>query len=79
MTYEYVNRLKSFGWRFGIYLITAGLAWLADNLGLLELNPSLTVFLAFVLGEVSKWWANYQKKLGKTFFGKVKSLTETTL
>ncbi len=66
------KRVKSFLWRFGIFLITASLAWLINNIGLLNLNPILTGFIAYILGEVSKWWANRQDSFGKTYFGRVK-------
>jgi len=65
-----VSRLKSFGWRFLSYIITMALAYLVDNIGLLEISPFYTTFIALILGEVSKWWANKQKELGRSFFGR---------
>lgn len=49
------NRLKSFAWRLGAYLVVAGLTWIADNLGLLELPPYIATIIALVLGEVTKY------------------------
>ncbi|MFA5772944.1 MAG: hypothetical protein WC974_09465 [Thermoplasmata archaeon] len=46
------------------------LAYLVDNIGLLEISPFYTTFIALILGEVSKWWANKQKELGRSFFGR---------
>lgn len=72
MNEQFLKRLKSFGWRFLAYMIAIALAWLADNIGLLELNPTLTAIVGLILGECSKLWANYQESLGKSYFGRVK-------
>jgi hypothetical protein len=66
------KRAKSFLWRLAAYLITAALAWLADNIGLLELHPAITTIIALGLGELSKAWANFMDGQGKTYFGRVK-------
>lgn len=50
----FVKRLKSFAWRLGSYLAVAALAWISDNIGLLELSPMFTTIIALVLGEVTK-------------------------
>ena len=71
MSAQFIKRLKSFAWRFGIALITFGLSYLLDNLSALELPIWITGALALGLGEVSKWWANRQLSLGKTFLGRV--------
>ena len=65
-----INRFKSFAWRFAAYIITVALAWLADNVGLLELNPFFTTLIGLALGEISKYWATRQASFGKTFFGR---------
>lgn len=49
-----INRLKSFAWRLGMAVIAFIFAWVAENIGLLELSPAMTGILALVLGEVSK-------------------------
>lgn len=55
MSEQLVKRLKSFFWRFGAYLLVAGLTWLGQNIGLLELPPMLTAFIAYVIGELTKY------------------------
>lgn len=70
MNEELLKRLKSFGWRFLAYIVAAVLAWLADNIGLLELNPTVTAIIGLLLGEISKWFANYQQSLGRSYFGR---------
>ncbi len=67
-----INRIKSFCWRFVAYIVSIALAWLADNIGLLELNPFITTIVGLGLGELTKWWNNRQATLGKTFFGRTK-------
>lgn len=54
-TIMFINRLKSFTWRLGAYLVVAGLAWASDNAGMLELSPAVTTVIALVLGEVTKY------------------------
>ena len=48
------KRLKSFAWRLGSYIVVAVLAWIADNIGLLELPPYLATIIALVCGEGTK-------------------------
>ena len=72
MDEQLLKRLKSFGWRLLAYVVAAVLAWLADNIGLLELNPTITAVIGLVLGEASKAWATYQDSIGKTYFGRSK-------
>lgn len=67
-----LNRFKSFGWRFLAYIVAAVLAWLADNIGLLEFNPTATAIVGLLLGEASKAWANFMSTAGKTYFGRAK-------
>jgi len=49
------NRLLSFAWRLGAYLVVASLTWMADNLGMLELPPHITTIIALILGEITKY------------------------
>lgn len=72
MNEQLTNRLKSFGWRLSAYIVAVVLAWLADNIGLLELNATVTAVVGLVLGELSKWWANKMNVAGKTYFGRAK-------
>ena len=65
-----IKRLKSFVWRFGVALITFGLAWVADNVGLLELPMWVTMGISYGLNEVTKWWNSSQALKGKTFLGR---------
>jgi hypothetical protein len=55
MTYQQkqilINRLKSFGWRAGAFV----LVFVADELiPFLDLAPEIKTFLALVLGEITK-------------------------
>lgn len=49
------NRLKSFAWRLGSYLVISGLAWISQNAGLLELSPMATTVIALMSGELTKY------------------------
>ena len=71
MSEIFVSRLKSFAWRAGIALGTFTLAWLSENIGLLELPLWIQGFIALGLSEVSKWWNNKMALQGKTFLGRV--------
>ena len=52
---QFIHRLKSFAWRLGAYLAVAGLVWIADNIGLLDLPPYLATIIALVIGEITKF------------------------
>lgn len=54
------NRIKSFIWRSGMMTLAFLVTALAENLGILELNPTATMVLGLILGEVSKY-LNTQK------------------
>ena len=71
MENQIAKRLKSFAWRFCVYMVTIGLAWLTDNIGLLELSPFLTATVALLLGEATKMWNNKMRLQGKTFLGRM--------
>ena len=68
----FIKRLKSVIWRLSGALVTFGLAWLLDNIGLLELPLWVQGVLSLGLGEVTKWWAGYQAAKDKTFLGRAK-------
>lgn len=51
----FINRLKSFAWRLGAFVVVAGLGWISENAGLLELSPAVTTVIALVVGEVTKY------------------------
>lgn len=51
---QLVKRLKSLAWRAGMMGLATVLAFLAQNVGLLELNPTVTVVLGLIFGEISK-------------------------
>ena len=55
MDSQFVKRLKSFTWRLGMAIIAFGVAWTAENLQLLDLSTQVTVVLALILGELSKY------------------------
>lgn len=49
-----MNRLKSLAWRIGMMIGAIVVDFALQNLGLFQLNDTLTVVLGLVLGEVSK-------------------------
>jgi len=63
------KRAKSFLWRFGIALITFGLAWLTNNINLLEVNPLLASVIVLGLGEITKAWNNWTTENSRNLFG----------
>lgn len=54
MNDKLIKRLKSFAWRLGSYIVVAALAFISENIGLLELPPYLATIIALVCGEVTK-------------------------
>lgn len=52
---QLVKRIKSLAWRVGSMTLAFFVATLSDNLGMLELSPTATMFLGLVLGELSKY------------------------
>lgn len=52
---QFMKRLKSFLWRTGMMVLAVTFDIIASNLGMLELNPEVTVLLGLALGEVSKY------------------------
>jgi hypothetical protein len=51
---NFTKRLKSFAWRLGNYLVVMALAWISENIGLLELPPIYTAIIALVTAEITK-------------------------
>ena len=51
----FVKRLKSFVWRAAMMGVAAAAAYVAANLDILQLSPTVTAVLGLILGEVSKW------------------------
>ena len=49
------KRIKSLAWRLSIATATFMIAFLLENLQVLELEPMVTMMIALVLGEVSKY------------------------
>jgi hypothetical protein len=49
------KRIFSLLWRAGMMGLAVSLAYIAENLSILELSPQITVFLGLILGEVSKY------------------------
>lgn len=53
---QFITRVKSFLWRFGIYMAVALVAYLTDKvLPTLKINPELLALIAFILGEITKF------------------------
>ena len=76
MNSQFVKRLKSFGWRMGVALITFGFVWLTDNIGLLELPLWMQGVIALGLAEITKWWNVKMQSLGRGFFGGIRKKAE---
>jgi len=68
----FIKRFQSFLWRFGGALVTFGLAWIAENIGLLELPIYVQGILSLMVGELTKWFNGYQSLKGRTFLGGIK-------
>ena len=49
-----INRTKSLAWRIGMMSLAFVIAFLADNIGLFDLNVEATSIIGLVLGEISK-------------------------
>ncbi len=49
------NRVKSFIWRLGGVMAIAGLDWVANNLGLFNLDPMWITIIGLVVGEGTKF------------------------
>jgi len=49
-----MKRFKSFAWRLGSYLAVSAVAFVGENVGLLELGPFWTTVIALICGELTK-------------------------
>lgn len=50
----FVKRIKSFAWRGAMMVAAFAFAYIAENIASLELDPSVTMVLGLVFGEISK-------------------------
>mgnify|MGYP001602612165 CR=1 FL=1 len=55
MNYLVNNRTKSFIWRTGMMVLAFACVAIVENLGILELDPTVTTVIGLILGEVSKY------------------------
>ena len=65
----FTKRLYSFFWRLGGAIVVFALAWLSENIGLLELPLYAQGIIVLILNEATKAWSKYQAKHGKNFVG----------
>jgi hypothetical protein len=49
------KRIKSFAWRFGAYLVIAGLAFIGKESQTFNLPPLVIALIAYVIGEITKY------------------------
>lgn len=50
-----ITRVKSFVWRYGVFLVITLLAYFADNiLPTLQINSELVALIAYVCNEITK-------------------------
>ncbi len=52
---DFTKRLKSLVWRTAMLCVAFALSQIVEGLSTLQLDPSVTVFLGLVLGEISKY------------------------
>ena len=52
---DFTKRLKSLVWRAAMMGIAVAVSAIANNVSSLNLDPSVTVFVGLVLGEISKY------------------------
>lgn len=52
---QIIKRVKSFLWRLGAVLVAAALAFVAQELEMLELSPEATVVVGLVVAEITKF------------------------
>jgi hypothetical protein len=53
-----ISRFKSFVWRYGAYVVIGLLAFVSENMGLLQLHPQIVILLSYIIGEVTKYINN---------------------
>ena len=49
------NRLKSFAWRFGLFLAVAALGYLSENIPTLGLPEIVTLLVVYICNEGTKF------------------------
>jgi len=54
MSEQFKKRLKSFAWRGGMMALAFILAWVAENIKLLQLDNTTTTIIGLAFGEISK-------------------------
>ena len=54
MNEQLKKRILSFAWRLCSYMGVAGLAFIAENIGVFELPEYITVIVALICGEITK-------------------------
>lgn len=66
-----LRQLKGLGIRLGFVLLSTGAAYVAANLGVFDLEPSIAVVIGAVLGEISEWAEAHYKVANKVagYFG----------
>lgn len=55
MNAQFKKRLESFLWRTGMMVLAVFIAFILENLSLLELTPLSVTLVGLVLGELSKF------------------------
>lgn len=62
MNVQFQKRLESFLWRTGMMVLAVGATYAMSEIKLLSLDPTLTVILGLILGEISKFLNQELKK-----------------
>jgi len=58
MNEELLKRLKSFGWRFGLFMALNALTFISDNIPSLELPEIATMLVIYMANEGTKFINN---------------------
>ena len=58
MNIELKNRILSFVWRFGAYIVVAALGFLLESISALNLAPEIYAIIALMFGELTKFLNN---------------------
>lgn len=68
-----LSRVKTFSWNILWVAVASILVFLQDpeSLNELGLPEGVILILGLVFSQISKYWNNKQKLLGKTFFGRI--------
>lgn len=62
MSQELEKRLSALAWSIGAMVLAMGIDFAAQNLGLFNLDPEVTVFLGLFLNQISKAIHNYLRQ-----------------